>query len=321
MRYFRSFAIILYCVLVVPAKAQQLVPMPWPVQYITLTLEGRPVRMAYMDVQPQRANGQTALLLHGKNFNGFYWRQTAIWLAGKGFRVVIPDQIGFGNSDFPEEVHYSFHGLAANTASLLDTLHVKNTIVIGHSMGGMLATRFALMYPERVTRLILEDPIGLEDYRKIVPYTSVEAQWAKEQKATYESYRDYQKSYYPVWKEQYDTLVQVQALALKAPNFEEIAHANALTYAMIYEQPVCYEFDRLAVPTLLIVGEADRTIVGKALLSAADQKLFGQYPALARKTIAQVRGGKLVILPRIGHIPHIQEPEVFKKTVSAFLGF
>lgn len=195
--------------------------MPWPVHYITISTEGRQARMAYMDVQPEKPNGQSALLLHGKNFNGYYWREVAVWLSGKGYRVVIPDQLGFGNSDYPD-VHYSFHSLAANTAALLDSLNVRNTIVIGHSMGGMLATRFTLLYPQRVAKLILEDPIGLEDYQKIVPYTSVDTQWAKELKATYESYLNYQKSYYPLWKERYDTLVRVQAIALKAPDFRRL---------------------------------------------------------------------------------------------------
>ena len=81
-----------------------------------------------------------------------------------GYRVIAPDQIGWGKSSKPD-IRYSFQLLAANTAHLLDTLHVTKAVVLGHSTGGMLAVRFALMYPERVSQLILEDPIGLEDYR------------------------------------------------------------------------------------------------------------------------------------------------------------
>jgi len=298
---------------------KDLVPTPWPVHHITLRLEGQQVRMAYMDVQPPKPNGQTALLLHGKNFNGYYWRAVAVWLAGKGYRVVIPDQFGFGNSDYPA-LHYSFHLLASNTASLLDTLHISRVTVIGHSMGGMLATRFALLYPQRVAKLILEDPIGLEDYRTIVPYTSPDAQYAKELKATYQSYRDYQKSYYPLWKEEYDSLVHIQALGLSAPNFKDIARANALTYAMIYEQPVCYEFDRIRVPTLLIVGSEDRTVVGKALLPEGERDKWGNYPELGRKTAGAIPGAQLRVLDGIGHIPHIQDLAAFRGAVEAFLG-
>ena len=52
-------------------------------------------------------------------------------------------------------------------------------------MGGMLATRFALMYPQIVTKLILEDPLGLEDYKKFIPLQPIEALYKNEMKAEY----------------------------------------------------------------------------------------------------------------------------------------
>jgi pimeloyl-ACP methyl ester carboxylesterase len=94
---------------------------------------------------------------------------------------------------------------------------------------------------------------------------------------------------------------------------------NALTYLMIYEQPVCYEWDRIAVPTLLIIGQEDRTVVGKDLLTAEQKKLYGQYPVLGRKTKRQIKNAKLVELAGVGHIPHIQEPETFQKHLLSFL--
>src|SRR5690606_16534954 len=241
----------------------------------------------------------------------FYWRSVAAWLADNGYRVIIPDQIGFGNSDNPD-IHYSFHLLAANTAALLDSLDIDRVAVIGHSMGGMLATRFSLMYPERVAKLILENPIGLEDYRRFVPYTTPDEQYDKELRADYQSYQDYQKTYYPVWKPEYDTLVQIQAIALRAPNFNDIAKASVRTYAMIYEQPVCYEFNRLRVPTLLLIGSEDRTVVGKALLPKEEQGKWGLYPDLGRKAAGAIPGAQLKLLKGIGHIPHIQDFTAFR---------
>ena len=297
---------------------QQLVPSYWPEHYFPLSIEGKNVRMAYMDVAPAKSNGEAVILLHGKNFNGFYWRNVIVWLSEKGYRVIVPDQLGFGNSDFPD-IHYSFHLLASNTAALLDSLHIQRTIVWGHSMGGMVATRFALMFPEKVSKLILEDPIGLEDYRTFVPYKSVDEQLKTELGASYEKYLAYQKSYYPLWKPEYDSLVRIQALALQAPNFGEIALANALTYEMIYQQPVCYEFGDIKVPTLLVVGGADRTIVGKAALSEAQKKQHGIYPELGRKTASAIPGAKLDIIPGVGHIPHIQAFDPFIRIVASFL--
>src|SRR6185369_12230605 len=155
---------------------------PYPVSYLPLVVEGQDLKMAYMDVSPRGVgNGKTVMLLHGKNFFGAYWRETISFLVNNGYRVVVPDQIGFGKSSKPN-IHYSFHALVANTKKLLDVIGVKEVAVVGHSMGGMLATRFALMYPETATRLVLENPIGLEDYRTFVPYVGVDEQYRNELK-------------------------------------------------------------------------------------------------------------------------------------------
>jgi pimeloyl-ACP methyl ester carboxylesterase len=138
---------------------------PFPVKFMATPMQWQSLRMAYMDIQPEKPNGKSILLLHGKNFNGSYWEATAKELRKQGYRVIIPDQVGFGKSSKPRQFQYSFQLLAMQTKSLLDSLGINKTIVIGHSMGGMLATRFALMYPSIIEKLILEDPIGLEDYQ------------------------------------------------------------------------------------------------------------------------------------------------------------
>src|SRR5580692_7714400 len=72
---------------------------PYPVAYLPLVLYGQDVRMAYMDVPPQGPpNGRTVVLFHGMNFGGFYFAGPIDALRKQGFRVVVPDQIGFGRS-------------------------------------------------------------------------------------------------------------------------------------------------------------------------------------------------------------------------------
>jgi pimeloyl-ACP methyl ester carboxylesterase len=291
---------------------------PYPVQFISLTIEQKPVKMAYMDVKPAMGNGKSVLLLHGKNFNGFYWKDVISFLSAAGYRVIVPDQVGWGFSDKPN-IHYSFHLLADNTRQLLDTLGVQKVSLLVHSMGGMLGSRFVLMYPGRVEKLIYENPIGLEDYKTFVPYHSVDEQYANELKATKESLKRYQESYYPEWKEAYEPYVDAQYAALQLPDFKSATWASALTYQMIYEQPVVYELKNIRVPTLAIIGLADRTIVGKNLLDKAAVQQHGQYPLLGRQLQQQIRGSKLVELKGVGHIPHIQVPQIFKKHVLDFL--
>lgn len=273
-----------------------------------------------MDVAVSAANAinKTVLLLHGKNFNAYYWKDVIPGLQAKGYRVIIPDQLGWGKSDKPN-LHYSFHLLAANTKALLDSLKITKVIVVGHSMGGMLASRFALLYPKMVEKLVLENPIGLEDYKTFVPYQSLEKLVVKEKKATYESYKKYQQGYYPAWKLEYEQYVKAQAEALSDSNFPKIAWANAVTYQMIYEQPVVYELGNIVVPTLLIIGQEDRTVVGKDLLNDEQITKYGQYPSLGKKANQQIKNSQLLEMEGIGHIPHIQDLERFQTALFKFL--
>lgn len=303
------------------AQAQKIrhVKYPHPVKFFDLTIENKSARMAYMGVSPAASpNGKTALLLHGKNFNGYYWKDVIAALSKNGFRVIVPDQVGWGKSDKPN-VHYSFHLLAQNNKELLDRLNVKKVYVIGHSIGGMLATRFALMYPERVEKLVLENPIGLEDYRTFVPYASFEELLKGETAQTIEKMRAYQKTYYPDWKPEYEQYVQAQAESLIRKDFPQAATANALTSLMAYEQPVVYEFKNLKMPTLLIVGLLDRTVLGKNRLPQNEQNKYGQYRQLGKKINAEIPDSKLVEFENVGHIPHVQIFDAFMSAVLEFI--
>ena len=316
---------LLFLLFVIPIFAQTNTDVKYPaeVKYFSLTVEKQNVKMAYMDVAPKMTrempDGKTVILFHGKNFNGYYWKNVIPMLTSRSYRVIVPDQIGWGKSDRPN-LHYSFHQLADNNKKLLDSLNIKKVVVLGHSMGGMLATRFALMFPETVSKLILENPIGLEDYRTFVPYAPLEKLEENELKATYESIKNYQKSYYPEFKPEYEQYVAAQAADLKLENFPQVALVNALTYQMIYEQPVCYEFENIKVPTLLIIGQADRTIVGKNRVPKEIVNNYGQYPELGRATKAKIKNAKLVEIEGVGHIPHVQTPEKFEQAVADFLG-
>ena len=294
---------------------------PYEVKYLNLTLEGQPVKMAYMDVAASNgsSNAPAVMLLHGKNFFGAYWRQTIDFLSKNGFRVIVPDQVGFGKSDKPE-IYYSFHQLAHNTQQLLKQLGVQKVTVVGHSMGGMLATRFALMYPEMTAKLVLENPIGLEDYRLFVPFKTMEELVGNERKTTEESIRKYHQTYYTSWKPAYDEWVKVPGAQTRHPDYPKVAKVSALTYAMIYQQPVVYEFSKIRVPALLVIGQEDRTIVGKGFIQDK-QKLneHGQYPQLGKETAKAIPGAKLVELPNVGHIPHLEATELFHQHLLSFL--
>ncbi|HEY3371137.1 MAG TPA: alpha/beta hydrolase [Prolixibacteraceae bacterium] len=293
---------------------------PYEVHFLNLHIQDQDLQMAYMDIAAEKPNHQTIVLLHGKNFNGAYWETTIRELVRNGFRVIVPDQIGFGKSSKPAHFQYSFQLLAHNTKTLLDSLKIAQTAILGHSMGGMLATRFALMYPETTQKLILENPIGLEDYQQMVPYQPVDKWYKSELGQTYDKIKQYQLTYYydNQWKPEYGRWVNLLAGWTLNKDYPLIAWNAALTTDMVFTQPVVYEFPLVKCPTLLIIGTRDRTALGKALAPAELQKTMGLYNELGKKTQQKIPHARLVELEGIGHLPHI---ESFGQFIGPLLEF
>lgn len=294
-------------------------PYPYPVEYMDFKIEGQDIRMAYMDIEPEeQAKGKTVLLFHGKNFFGAYWKETIDFLIGHGFRVVVPDQIGFGKSSKPD-IHYSFHLFAQNTKRLLNELGIKKVSVVGHSMGGMLAVRFALMYPDSVEHLVLENPIGLEDYKVKIPFSTVEEVYSSVLKSTEEGIRKYHEAYYTEWKPEYEKYVQVHYRWTLSGEYPRLAWASALTSQMIYTQPVVYEFPNIKAPTLLIIGQDDRTTLGRGEVSPEVLATLGNYPELEKKAAEAIPNSKLVEMEGVGHVPHLEATEKFHQALLEFI--
>jgi pimeloyl-ACP methyl ester carboxylesterase len=324
-----TFLLTIFVALITCTHAQQPValdmhlenfPYPFPVKYISLQSQGQSLRMAYMHVQPSRPNGKTVLLLHGKNFSGAYWEQTAKALQGKGYRVIMPDQVGFGKSTKPAHFQFTFQQLAQHTRQLLDTLGVGRASVLGHSMGGMLATRFALMYPAIVENLVLENPIGLEDWKIHVPYSNADTWYQRELAQDYEKIRKYQQEnyYHGTWKPEYDKWVNMLTGWTLHPDYKRVAWNAALTYEMIFTQPVVYEFPQLKMPVLLIIGQMDKTALGKQEAPEEVRKTLGNYPQLGRKTKQSIKNATLAELEGVGHLPHI---EAFPRFIEVLIKY
>jgi pimeloyl-ACP methyl ester carboxylesterase len=293
---------------------------PHEVRFLPLDIEGERHLMAYMDVAPTGAPlDRTVTLFHGKNFFGAYWEQTIAALAAAGYRVVVPDQIGFGKSAKPG-IDYSFDLLIANTTKLLDELGVRETAVVGHSMGGMVAVRFARAHPERTTHLVLENPIGLEDYRFQVPPRPLAELIEGELSQSEADVRSYIKSYPVTWDpEVFEPFVEVHSRVQLSGEYPRWARSAALTYLMVYQQPVRHELGLIEVPTLLVIGQEDRTALGKGAVSKEVAATLGRYPRLGREAAADIPGAKLVELEDVGHIPHLEVPERFHEELLGFL--
>lgn len=292
---------------------------PHPLQHFAFSSQQQSLSMGYMDVKPaQQANGQTVVLMHGKNFCAATWEDTINALSQQGYRVIAPDQIGFCTSTKPARYQYSFQQLAQNTHQLLAQLGVEKAVIVGHSTGGMLATRYALMYPQQTQKLVLVNPIGLEDWKaKGAPWRSVDQWYQRELKLDAAGIKKYeQHTYYSgQWKPEYDKWVQMLAGLNKGPGHEKVAWNSALIYDMIFTQPVYYEFKDLKVPTTLMIGTADTTAIGSDIASPAVKAQLGHYNVLGKQVAQLIPGARLIEFPGMGHAPQMEAPAKFNQTL------
>jgi pimeloyl-ACP methyl ester carboxylesterase len=291
---------------------------PYPVQRYAFSSQRQQVSMAYMDVTPANPNGYTVVLMHGKNFCAATWGPTIAALRAAGYRVIAPDQVGFCKSSKPDRYQYSFHQLAANTHALLAARGVARGTVLGHSMGGMLAARYALMYPDQVEQLVLVNPIGLEDWKaEGVPFRSADGAYQAELKTTFESIKRYQLNNYYAghWKPEYDRWVTMLAGMYAGEGRARVAWSQALTSDMVFTQPVVHEFERIAVPTLLLIGGRDRTAIGKDLAPPEVARRLGNYPELGRRAAQRIPNATLVEFSDLGHSPQVEAPDRFHKAL------
>jgi len=292
---------------------------PAPVKLLELTVEGHPERMAYMDVPavgPEK--GVPVLLLHGKNFDSGTWVGTIDALTRAGRRTVVPDQLGFNKSSKPD-VAYSFDLLAGNTVQLLDALGIPAVDVVAHSTGGMLGIRLAVSHPDRVRRLVLVDPVGLEDYRDVIVPQTLDRLTQDELEQGDAQIEAFVHRYFVTWRPEFQRTIDWRQRIRRSAEFPRWARVSARLYQMIYQQPMRSELRLLQQPVLLLTGEKDRTVVLRKYARPGLADSLGNYPALSRAAAKEIPRCTRVEIPGVGHAPHLEAPEAFQAAVLPFL--
>jgi pimeloyl-ACP methyl ester carboxylesterase len=282
------------------------VPYPYPVSYLPFTLYGQSVRMAYMDVKPTGpANGQSVVLLHGFNFFGEAWRTTIDVLVREGFRVIVPDQIGFGRSSKPF-IPYRFDDMAINTRRLLQSLGIDRAAIVGHSMGGMLASRFAMAYPTVTTHVVMVNQIGLTDARPgRAPrylddaYDTTRAIPVR----TYEAVRQSITRYFVTWKPEYEKYVRIHWGWTISPDWAHFGRVRGALTQMLSAETVVYDWQHIKSKALVIGGAKDTPA----------------YPEQARHVAESIPGAELELIDNVGHVPQFEAPDIFFPKLVRFL--
>ena len=293
---------------------------PYPVNMLPLVNNGEQVRMAYMDVASPQPNGRTVVLLHGRNFPSSYWAPVIKTLTDAGYRVVVPDQIGFGKSSKPQE-DLHFDTLARNTVALLDHLQIAKADIVAHSLGGMLGVRIARAYPDRINHLVLTAPIGLEDYRFYVPPTPTEKIIETEDKLTADGYRKQLETNYSLKlpPDQVTPFIDARFNIKGSAEYPRWLRAFVASAQLIYREPVVHEIPLITQPTLFIMGADDHNAPGKANAPEALRPKMGHNAELATALAAKMQNGRAEVIPDTGHLVFLEAPAKYNELVLGFL--
>ena len=274
------------------------VDYPHPVSYVEFTLYGEDVRMAFMDVQPTgQANGRNVVLLHGGNYFAKSWEWTIEALSEAGFRVIAVDQIGYGKSSKPI-IPYSLDMHAANTRRVLDHLGVEQAAVAGHSYGGMVATRFALAYPDVTTHVALVNSIALSDNRAGQAWSEPQASPVH----SYDTARNIIRGHVVEWDDAYLEYVRIHYGWGLSGDWPRLAMVRALNSNVIRTTPIVYDWLQIEAPSLVIGGEEDGP----------------RFPEFARNAAESFPNGRLVLFPNVGHNPHWEAQDLLHPALIEF---
>ena len=289
-------------------------PYPHPSKYLDISVYSQDVRISYMDIAPAGSpNGHTVMLLHGNNFGGFYFGAIIDGLTATGFRVIVPDQIGYGKSSKPI-APYNFNSQARNTWLLLQAEEIDKVMVVGHSMGGMLATRFTTQYPEAVERLVVYNPIGLSDGRYNRPMPPIDEVYDRILKTDYQSTRASLSRYVghdpEAWNDEFETYTRIRYSWTLSADWPRLAMVQSIISQMLYADPVVYDWAHIQVPTLAF-GGAEDLLLGPAATFQERMKVLAD-------TVPN-GNGRVLLLPGLGHVPHLEEPDTVVQPLVAFL--
>ncbi|MBL0943821.1 MAG: alpha/beta hydrolase [Hydrogenophaga sp.] len=248
-------------------------------------------------------SGPTVLMLHGIGGGHLAFAPQVETLAGAGYRAIAWDMPGYGRSAPIEP--YTFKGLAQSCVDLIDALQCESVVLVGHSMGGMVAQEVVARRPDKVSRLVLAGTSAA--FGKRTDGRSAEA-WAQQFIAQRTAPLDAGKSMAEVAQVLVPQMTGPGALPEGLRLAEHcMGGVPAATYRRALECLVTFDRQQqladIRVPTLLIGGEFDR------VAAPAVMKQMGE--AIPRARYAELKG--------IGHLMNLEAPDDFDGLLLGFL--
>lgn len=116
----------------------------------------------------ENGQGDPVVLLHGWPTHAYLWHNQMDALSAAGYRVIAPDQPGYGYSDKPADAPYTVNYFERTLTGFLDALGVDKVTLGGHDLGGPTALMFAVRHPERLARMVVFDTTAYPDMPFVV---------------------------------------------------------------------------------------------------------------------------------------------------------
>lgn len=279
---------------------------PYPLSYMDFRVYDQDARIAYMDVAPAgQANGRTVIFHHGGLYYGWYWKAQVEALSNAGYRVIVKDRLGWGKSSKPV-IPYSISLWASNTARLMDHLGIQQAALVGHSIGGQMVTRFAFLYPDRITHLVTVNQVGLTDNRYgrgFRPLTR-EVNTNPDMSEVYASLLEWANNNYVTWKPEFLEHMRIRYGNRLSADWPQLSYINSLTGQMRGMDTVVNDWQHIQTKTLIMGGEED----------------YPTFAAEARHAAEVFPNGEVFLIPNVGHNPHEEAPDVVNAELIRFLG-
>ncbi len=263
--------------------------------------------IAYID---EGKGDKTIILIHGLASNAGFWRY-AIPELSKQYRVIAVDLPGYGKSGkgaYP----YSISFYAEQIKRLTDELKIDKFTLVGHSMGGQIGIKFALMYPDKLDKLVLASPAGVEEFlqgqgdwlRSVMTKKGVKT-------TTEEGIRRNLASNFYSWDDKWEWMVEERVRMINAKDFDEFTYTVVRCVNAMLDEPTFDKIKNIKTPTLIVYGRYDGLIPNPYLNPGFTSDLF-------KWGAEQIPNCKLHEIDNCGHMLQIEKPEEF---TSAILGF
>ena len=253
----------------------------------------------------------TILLLHGLGSNAGFWRYNIPELAKK-YRVIAIDLPGYGTSQ-KGNYSYSMTFFSDEIKKVIDKLNIKKFDLVGHSMGGQIAITFALKYPNKIHKLILISPAGIELFNKtqsniLANFLTVDAIKSLDEKGI-----EYNiKNNFYNWKPKFSWLIKERTGLKRTDDFNEYAAAVTKSIKGMLAEPNSKKLKDLSVPTLIIFGTKDDLIPNKYFHNLKPVDIFSIGAQ-------QIKNCKLQPVKNAGHLVYIEKAKEVNKIILKFL--